>query len=324
MKAIVVRQFGGPEVLKVETLPDPAPGPGEVVVRVKAVGVNPVDTYIRSGGYGTAYSVPYTPGSDAAGTVEAVGPGVARVKAGDRVYGGGTTAPGFSGACAELVRCREAQVHPLPTSLSFAQGAAIHVPYATAWRALYQRARATPGETVLVHGASGGVGTAALQIARSGGFTVFGTGGTERGRALVKELGAHEVLDHTDPGYLKKLMDLTGGRGVDVILEMASHLNLGKDLGVLARFGRVVVIGSRGPIEINPRDTMGRDASIHGMALINASDAEMASIHAGLGAGFAAGTLKPVVGREFPLAEAPKAHEAVLQPGAYGKIVLIP
>jgi NADPH2:quinone reductase len=324
MKAILVRQFGGPEVLKLEELPDPAPGPGELTVRVKAVGVNPVDTYIRSGGYGTAYQVPYTPGSDAAGLVEAVGAGVTRHAKGDRVYVGGTVSPGFTGSYAGIVRCREAQAHPLPASLGFAQGAGINVPYATAWRALYQRARGVAGETVLVHGASGGVGTAALQIARAGGFTVIGTGGTERGRALVKEQGAHHVLDHQDPAYLKALMDLTAGRGVDVILEMASHLNLGKDLGVLAKFGRVVVIGSRGPVEVNPRDTMGRDASIHGMALINATEGELGSIHAALGAGLAAGTLKPVVGRELPLAEAAQAHEAVLQPGSYGKIVLIP
>lgn len=324
MKAIVVRQFGAPAVLQLEELPDPSPGPGEVTVRVRAVGLNPVDTYIRSGGYGTAYQVPYTPGSDAAGTIEAVGPGVTGVSKGDRVYVGGTASPGFTGACAEIVRCRKSQVHPLPESLSFPQGAAIHVPYATAYRALYQRARGVAGETVLVHGASGGVGVAALQIARAGGFRTIGTAGTPQGLELVREQGAEHALDHRDPDYLKTLTRLTDGRGVDVILEMASHVNLGKDLGALAKFGRVVVIGSRGPIEINPRDAMGRDASIHGMALINASEAELASIHAALGAGFANGSLLPVVGREFPLAEAPAAHEAVLAPGAHGKIVLLP
>jgi NADPH2:quinone reductase len=325
MKAIRVREFGAPAVLKVEDLPDPRPGPGEVLVRVKAVGVNPVDTYIRSGAYGKLPPLPYTPGSDAAGTIEAVGAGVTALRTGDRVYTSGTTAEGhFCGASGGLCVSREAQVHALPAALSFAQGAAVNIPYATAFRALFHRARAQAGETVLVHGASGGVGTAAVQIARAYGLRTIGTGGTERGRALVLEQGAHHVLDHKDPEYLKKLMDLTGGRGVDVVLEMAAHLNLGKDLPLLAKGGRVVVIGSRGPIEVNPRDAMMRDAPVHGVALINASEAEVASIHAALGAGLGNGSLRPVVGREFPLAEAPAAHESVLQPGAYGKIVLIP
>ncbi len=324
MKAIRVHEFGGPAVMRLEELPDPRPGPGEVLVRVKAVGVNPVDTYIRNGAYGKGMELPYTPGSDAGGTVEAVGEGVRAFKAGDRVYTSGTTAGGFNGAYGELCLARAAQVHPLAPPLSFAQGAAVNIPYATAFRALFHRARGQAGESVLVHGASGGVGVAAVQIARAHGFRVFGTGGTERGRALVLEQGAHQALDHRDPGYLKALLDLTEGRGVDVILEMVSNVNLGKDLTVLARGGRVVVIGCRGPVEINPRETMMRDAAILGMALANASEAEAASIHAALGAGFANGALRPVVGRELPLRDAPRAHEAVLEPGAFGKIVLIP
>lgn len=318
MRAIRVHAFGGPEVLALEEVPDPTPGPGEVVVRMEAVGVNPVDTYIRAGAYGKLVQPPYTPGSDAAGTVEAVGAGVTRVAAGRRVYTSGTTSPGFTGACAGLVLCREDQVHPLPDRLTPAQGACINIPYATAYRALYGRAGARPGETVLVHGASGGVGIAAVQIARAGGFTVIGTAGTERGRALVREEGAHEVLDHRSPGYLKGLPE----RGVDVILEMLSDVNLGNDLTVLAPRGRVVVIGCRGTVEINPRDTMMRDAAILGIALANGSPEEIASIHAALGAGFANGTLTPRVGREMPLADAAEAHRAVMTPGAYGKIVL--
>lgn len=318
MKAIRVHAFGGPEVLALEDVPDPKPGPGEVVVRMEAVGVNPVDTYIRAGAYGKLVKPPYTPGSDAAGTVEAVGEGVTRTSPGKRVYTSGTTCPGFTGACAGLVLCREDQVHPLPDRLTTVQGACINIPYATAYRALYGRAGARPGETVLVHGASGGVGIAAVQIARAGGFTVIGTAGTERGRALVREQGAHRVLDHRAPDYLKDLP----GRGVDVILEMLSDVNLGRDLTVLAPRGRVVVIGCRGTVEINPRDAMMRDAAILGIALANGSPEEIASIHAALGAGFANGTLTPVVNRELPLADAAEAHRAVMAPGAYGKIVL--
>src|SRR5437763_2003796 len=265
MKAIRVHEFGGPEVLRLEEVPDPRPGSGEVVIRVKAAGVNPVDSYIRSGNYGER-PLPYTPGSDAGGVVEAIGAGVSGVAAGDRVY----TAGSVTGAYAELALCKAGHVHPLPQGVTFAQGAGVNVPYATAYRGLFQRAHALPGETVLVHGASGGVGTAAVQLARAAGLTVIGTGGTERGRELVKENGAHHVLDHKAADYLDQLMQFTEGRGVDVILEMLANVNLAKDLTVLAPRGRVVVIGNRGAIEINPRDAMGRDATILGMSLFNA------------------------------------------------------
>ena len=324
MKAIRVNEFGGPQVLKMEEIPDPKAGAGQVVVRVKAVGVNPVDTYIRNGAYAKVVQPPYTPGSDAAGIVEQVGEGVKHVKPGDRVFITGTLGPGFSGACAELALSRAAQVHPLPASLTFQQGAAIHVPYGTAYRSLFHRAKGQPNEWVLVHGASGGVGIASVQIARSHGFRVIGTAGTPKGRELVLREGAHHALDHKAPDYLQKVTEITDGKGPDIILEMASHLNLAKDLTVLAKFGRIVVIGCRGPIEINPRETMGRDAAILGMHLANASETEAASIWSALEAGFVNGTLRPVVGREFPLKDVAKAHEAVLEPGSFGKIVLIP
>jgi NADPH2:quinone reductase len=319
MQAIRVHRFGEPEVMRIETVPDPKPDPGQVLVRVKAAGVNPVDTYIRAGAY-TKPPLPYTPGMDAAGTVEALGTGVRGMTVGDRVYTSGT----LSGAYAELALCSIEQVHPLPAPVSFAQGAGINIPYATAYRALFYRAHAKAGETVLVHGASGGVGIASVQIARAAGLTVIGTAGTDRGRTLVKEQGAHHALDHRTPGYLDKVMALTEGRGVNVILEMLANVNLGKDLTVLATGGRVVVIGSRGTVEINPREAMARDAAILGMTLFNAPERDTASIHAALVAGLENGTLRPIVGKELPLAEAPQAHRAVMESGAYGKIVLIP
>jgi NADPH2:quinone reductase len=320
MKAIRVHEFGGPEVLRLEDVPDPRPAAGQVLVRVRAAGVNPVDTYIRAGGHAVKPPLPFTPGLDAAGVIEAVGNGVTRVRVGDRVYTGGS----LSGTYAELALCGEAQAHSLPERVSFAEGAGVFTPYATAYRALFQRARGVPGETVLVHGASGGVGTAAVQIARAAGFQVIGTGGSEEGRKLVAEQGAHQVLDHHAPDYLEQLMKITSGRGPDVILEMLANVNLGRDLGVVAKGGRVVVIGSRGAVEINPRLAMTRDATILGMSLFNASPQELASIHAGLIAGLETGTLRPVVGRELPIASAARAHEEVLKPGAHGKIVLIP
>ncbi len=319
MKSIRVKEFGEPEVLQFVEVPDLHPAPGQVVVRVHAAGVNPVDAYIRSGNYGIKPPLPYTPGSDAAGIIESVGPEVNAVKAGDRVFTTGT----ITGAYAEQTLCQESQVHPLPEHLSFSQGAAVHVPYGAAYRGLIQRARANPGDWVLIHGATGGVGTAAVQLARAAGMKVVGTGGTERGRELVLAQGAHFVVDHHRPDYLKEAVDLTGGRGFDVIVEMLANVNLGKDLSVLAQGGRVVIIGSRGPVEINPRDIMGRDGAILGMLLFNAPPREAQSIHAALAAGLEKKTLNPVVGRELPMAKAADAHRAVLEPGAYGKIVLL-
>jgi NADPH2:quinone reductase len=320
MKAIRVHEFGGPEVMKLEEAPDHIVGPGQVVVSVKAAGVNPADTYMRSGAYAVKPALPYTPGMDGAGTVLAVGDRVEGLQVGDRVYIGGT----LLGTYAEQALCEAALVHPLPARASFAQGAGVNVPYATAYRALFQRAQGRPGETILVHGASGGVGIAAVQMARAGGLQVIGTAGTEKGLKLVLEQGAHHVVDHRQEGYTEEILALTKGRGVDVVLEMLANVNLAKDLTLLALRGRVVVIGNRGNIEINPRAAMQRDASILGMVLPNATKEELVGIHAALAAGLENGTLNPIVGREMPLAEAPLAHRLVLEPGAYGKIVLVP
>jgi NADPH2:quinone reductase len=320
MKAIRVHTLGAPDVMRLEEVPDPAPAAGQVLVRVKAAGVNPVDTYIRSGSYPMQRPLPYTPGLDAAGVIAAVGEGVGHRRVGERVYVAGS----LTGTYAELVLCREAQVHPLPDAVSFAQGAAIGVPYGAAWYGLFVRARALPGEFVLVHGASGGVGTAAVQLARAAGLRVIGTAGSERGRALASVQGAHHVLDHRAPGYLEQLPLLTCDHGVDVVLEMLANVNLASDLKILAKRGRVVVIGSRAAVEIDPREAMGRDGSILGMSLFNASPEELRSMHAAFVAGLENSTLRPVVGRELPLAEAAAAHEAVMAPDAYGKIVLLP
>jgi len=321
MKAIRVHQFGGPEQLKLEDVPDLRPGPGQVVVKIHAIGVNPFDTYIRTGAYAIKPQLPYTPGADAAGMIASVGSDVKRVHDGDRVYVAGTV----SGAYAEQALCEEAQVHPLPKDVSFQQGAAIGVPYATAYRSLFNKAEIKPGESVLVHGASGGVGIAAVQLARAYGAVVIGTAGTDEGRKLVLKEGAHYVLDHHAADMSEQLSRLTDGKGVDVIVEMLANQNLGKDLTLLAKLGRVVVVGSRGTVEVNPRDTMGRDAKIIGMTVLNASPEELAGIHAALVAGLENGNLRPVIGQELPLREATRAHEEVMKPsGAHGKIVLIP
>ena len=319
MKAIRVHAFGGPEVLKVEEVPDPKPGPGQVLIANRAIGVNPVDTYIRSGKYG-AKEFPYTPGTDSAGVVEAIGAGVTKFKPGDRVY----VYRAVTGTYAQKCVIDEENVHALPAKVTFQEGAALGVPYGTAFRALHLRGQALPGETILVHGATGAVGLAVVQMAREVGCIVIGTGGSDRGRALVLAQGAHHVLDHHDASAGQKVMDITGGRGVDVILEMLANVNLGNDLKMLAKKGRVVVIGSRGTNEIDPRDTMARDADIRGMSLSNASPEEFKVIHAAIGAGLEIGTLKPIIDSELPLADASKAHVEVLEGDSHGKIVLIP
>ena len=320
MEAIRVHQFGEPEVLRLEQVPTPQPGSGQALVRMQAIGVNPVETYIRAGIYSYKPALPYTPGNDGAGVVEQIGDSVTEFKPGDRVY----TAGSSSGTYAEFALCKTEQVHPLPVNVSFAQGAAMGTPYATAYRGLFQRAGAKPGETVLVHGASGGVGTAAVQLARARGLRVFGTAGSDEGRKLAREQGAHEVFDHRAPDQFEQIMKATGGRGVDVIVELLANVNLGKDLTILAKGGRVAVIGSRGRVEIDPRDAMQRDADLRGMVMPNTPPAELASIHAALVAGLENGTLRPVIGKEFRLAEAAQAHRAVMEPGAFGKIVFVP
>ena len=320
MKAIQVYQFGGPEVLAVREVPTPKPGPGEVLVRVRAAGVNPYDTYMRNGAYPVKPALPYTPGSDAAGTIEAVGEGVAKVKPGDRVY----TATTLTGAYAECALARENQVYPLPGKITFPQGAGLWVPYGTAYTALRHHADARAGETLLIHGASGGVGIAAVQFARALGLTVIGTAGTSRGLELVKKEGAHHVFDHSKAGYAEEILKATGGRGVDLVLEMLANVNLATDLKLLAIRGRVIVIGNRGEITINPRELMARRASVCGFTLWAATEAESAEIHAAIAAGLENGTLRPIVGKELPLKDAPQSHTDVLAPGAFGKIVLIP
>ena len=324
MKAIRVRQFGAPDVMVVEDVPDPTPGDGEVLVKIHAAGVNPVETYVRAGTYASLPPLPFTPGVDAAGVVLRVGAGVTHVLPGARVYVTFGGQFGATGSYAEQMLSPASGVFPLPDRVSFAQGAAIGVPYSTAWRALHAKAHVQPGETVLVHGASGGTGLAAVQIARAAGLTVIGTAGTDAGRALVAEQGAHHALDHGRDGYRDEIKRVTNERGPDVIVEMLANVNLQHDLAMIARHGRVVVIGSRGNVEITPRHVMASEATVTGFMMWNAPEHDLRRAHAGLAAGLSLGTLTPVIREELPLADAPRAHRWVMEPGAYGKIVLVP
>lgn len=318
MKAIIVKEFGAPEVMKFEEVETPIPNKNQVLVRVKAAGVNPVDTYIRAGQYANSPSLPFTPGKDAAGIVEAVGDAVKKVKIGDRVF----TAGSISGTYAEFALCEEDQVALLPDNVSFSQGAGIFVPFATAYRALFQKANAEKGETVLIHGASGGVGIAAVQWAKNAGLKIIGTASSDEGKKLVKEQGADFVLDHSKENYLEEIKQITEGKGVNIILEMLANENLVKDFEVLAMFGRIIVIGNRGALEFNPRLTMSKDATIRGMSLFNALSEEFQEIHQAIYEGLSKEYLNPIVGKAFPLAEAAEAHHEIIESKAFGKIIL--
>lgn len=321
MRAIRVKELGPPSVLRLcSDVPVPKPGTGQVLIRVHACGINPVETYIRAGTFARKPALPYTPGSDVAGVVEKVGDGVTAVKAGDRVF---TTAT-ESGGYAEYAIAADKCVHKLPDALHFTQGAAIGVPYFTAYRALVQKAHVKPGETVLIHGASGGVGVAACQLSRALGLKVLGTAGTPQGLKLVLNNGAHLAFNHREEGYTHQIMEATDGRGVDVIVEMLSNVNLNKDLQMLAVGGRVTIVGCRGSIEINPRDTMAKESSIMGVALFLATPEETKECAALLYTGMEAGWLRPAVGSQYPLDKAAQAHHDIIEcPGAAGKTVLI-
>lgn len=320
MKSIQVHKFGPAELMQYEEVAKLKPGKQQIKIAVKAIGVNPVDTYIRAGIYPIKPDLPYTPGKDSAGIITEIGSEVTLKKVGDRVY----TCGCISGSYAEELICDEDQAFILPENCSFATGAALGVPYSTAYIALNSRARAVEGEIVLIHGASGAVGLAAIQIAKSIGLRVIGTAGTEKGLKLLWDQGVIAALNHNQDNYLDSVSDLTAGVGVDIVLEMLANVNLDKDLKLLAPNGRVVIIGSRGTIEIDPRDTMGKNTSILGMSLFNTPPAQLQQIHQAIKAGLINRCYRPVIHSEFPLADAAKAHDLVMMNGVNGKIILIP
>ncbi|MFO0861472.1 MAG: NADPH:quinone reductase [Phycisphaerales bacterium] len=319
MRAIRVHQFGDPTVLKLEELPAPAPAASQALVRVHAIGVNPVDTYIRSGTYGPQ-NFPFTPGYDASGVVERVGDSFSGFAVGERVVV--YRPPG--GTYAEQLVAEAKHLLPLPNSLSFEQGASLGVPYFTASIALFDRGRGAKGETVLVHGATGGVGLACVQLAHAAGLRVLGTGSTEKGRAIAIAQGADKMFDHAQAGTIDQIRDATGGRGPDLIIEMLANVNLEHDLTLAAPRGRIVIVGSRGKLEITPRLLMKGNLDVMGMSLHNSTESELRGAWSRIVREIEAGRVRPVVGETMPLAQAPKAHERIMAPGAGGKIILVP
>ena len=324
MKAVQFSEFGGPEVLRLVDVDDPKPGPGEVVMRVRAAGVNPADTYMRSGTYRIRPDLPCIPGWDAAGEIVETGEGVGGFAPGDRVFTGAVLGMGISGCYAEKVLRRAEHVLPIPDGTSFSQAAAFGVSYPTAHFALFERGAARSGETVFVHGASGSVGTSAIQLAKRAGLTVIGTAGSPAGMDLVLREGADHAVNHNEAGYLDEVRRLLGGTGPDLILEMLANVNLGADMELAAMRGRIIVIGNRGEVTINPRVAMMKELDIRGMMLWNATGEQTTAMMRDILAGAAEGLLVPSVGREMPLSEAAAAHVAVLGNGNGGKIVLVP
>merc|ERR1712083_875617 len=294
MEAVRVTRFGGPEVLQVDSnVPIPEVGDDQVLIRVIFAGVNPVETYIREGQYSRLPDLPYTPGSDAAGYVQQLGRNVTTLKVGDRVFVSGTSTN--TGSFSQYVVSDSTYVFPLHPRLSFAQGASLGVPFFTAYKALILRAETKPGETVLVHGASGAVGTAAVQIARALGAIVVGTAGTKDGMDVVTRCGAHHVFNHNHKSYEKKMVDHIGC--FDVIIEHR--------------------------VNINPRHLMMPEASICGVALGTTSPSEWAEMGAAIVAGIESGWVNPVINKEYAMEEAQQVHYDIIHSkGAKGELVL--
>jgi len=323
MRAVRVQRFGGPEVLQVEgNVPVPEVGEDQVMVRVVVAGINPVETYIREGQYSRLPELPYTPGTDAAGYVHQIGRRVPNIKVGDRVFvSGNSSHSNNSGSYAQFVVTDATYVFPLHPRLTFAQGASLGVPFFTAYKALILRAKTKPGETVLVHGASGAVGTAAVQIARALGAIVVGTAGTKDGMDVVTRCGAHHVFNHNHKSYEKKMVDHIGC--FDVIIEHLANINLGHDVQMLKPQARVMVVGCRGGVNINPRHLMMPEASICGVALGTTSPVEWAEMGAAIVAGIESGWVNPVINKEYAMEEAQQVHYDIIHSkGAKGKLVL--
>jgi NADPH:quinone reductase len=324
MKAVRIHEYGGPEVLVYEDVPEPEPKAGQVLVRIAAATVNPVDVAVRENRFPTPKQPPKTIGSDGAGTVEKVGDDVTAVKPGDQVFFSGLGI-GSEGSYAEYAVIHEAQAVAVPEGLPLAEAAALGMVFPAAYYALVRRGAVQPGETVLVQGAAGGVGSAAVQIASALGARVIGTVHGEAEAALVRSLGAADVIDYEAEDVVARGLELTDGRGFDLVHELVISVNLPADVRVVAKGGRVVCTGQGpGPEASVPiGEALAKDVDLRFMNLNNAGRAGVASIAAEIGGMVAEGKVRPVIGETLPLSEARRAHE-LLAGDHLGKIVLVP
>lgn len=325
MRAIVATAPGGPEVLALRELPDPVPGPGEILVRVRAAGVNRADILQRRGLYPPPPGASELLGLECAGNVEALGAGVTGFRRGDRVF-----AVLAGGGYAERVTLPATVAMPIPTTLEDRQAGAVPEVFATAYDNLIRVARLQQGESLLVHGGGGGVGTAAIQLARLRGVRVFVTVGTADKAARCVALGAEAAILHGQEDFAARVRALTDGKGVDVILDIVGGSALDKNLESLAPDGRLVVIGLMGGVEapLNLGRLLSRRLTIHGTTLRARSvpyKAELArALEAEVLPHLADGGLRPIVERTFPLSEAADAHRLMESSAHFGKLVLLP
>jgi len=323
MKAVRIHEYGGPEVLVYEEVATPTPGPGQVLVHVRAAAVNPVDVAVRSDSFPTPRQPPKTLGSDGAGVVETLGADVRDVKPGDEVFFTGLGI-GSEGSYAEYALIAPVQAVRKPANVSFEEAAAMGLAFSTAWYGLVRRAALAAGETVLVQGAAGGVGSAAVQIARARGARVLATAGGADAVARVRELGANEVVDRRAADVVSEVKRLTEGRGVEVVFETVLSANLAADLAMIVKGGRIVGIGSPDATVSFPfGPATALDASLLLASSSNAGRAGVAEILTEVAAMVERGELRPVVGRVVPLSQAREAHE-LLAGHHFGKIVLVP
>src|ERR1700722_8145159 len=321
MKAMRAHQFGGPEQLRLEDAPDPQAQTGQVVIRVKAAGINPADLVMLAGVL-RAIPLPYIPGADVCGEVESCGAGVTHVKKGDRVFGRALT-----GSYAEKTCLAAAEAIPLPANLSFEEGAAIPILFYTAYHAVHHKAELKSGETVLISAGGGGVGVAAIQLAKLAGARVFTTVGSQEKAERTRALGADVAINYRQQDFVAEVHKLTDGKGVDVIIENVATDNLAKDFIAVASAGRIVLIGTgtgkTAGAAVGVLGTMMTDATMYGMSLINAGSA-VPKMAATLTQLFTERKIKAVVSKTYTLSDAPLALSDLLAGKVFGKLVLTP
>jgi NADPH:quinone reductase-like Zn-dependent oxidoreductase len=321
MKAMRAHQFGGPEVLRLEDAPDPQVQAGQVQIRVRAAGINPADL-VRLSGRLQPLALPYIPGTDVCGEVEAVGAGVTHVKRGDRVFG-----RSFAGGYAEKTCLVANEAVALPANLSWEEGAAIPIPFFTAYRALHHKAALKPGETVLVSAGGGGVGVAAIQLAKVINARVLTTVGSREKADRTLGLGADVAINYRAQDFVAEVQKATGGKGVNVIIENVAADNFAKDFAALAPNGRIVLIGTGtgkgADAAFGVFGALSKDATIYGMSLVNAGSViqEMAAALIEL---FTGGRIKAIISRAYPLSETQQALADLVAGRVFGKLVLIP
>lgn len=324
MKAIQIKEFGGPEELKTVNIEEPTPHENEVKVKVYAVGLNPNESYTITGTY--AYNIPelpYIPGYDATGTIEEIGSNVEGFKIGDRVFLSAFSADRNTGTYAEKVVVDARNVYHLPDNVSLIKGAALGIPAFTAYKALFQKAKLKAGETILIHGASGAVGNWLVQMAKAVGAIVIGTSSTEKGRSLVLDLGADYAINHVTQQNKDKLLSLTNEQGPDIIIEMLANKNLETDMQIIQRHGRIIIVGSRETVEVDPRNLMTNEAVVTGMTFTSPNEKEMKELSFGLNAFLESGAIYPFIGDEFTLDEPIEAHKNLMESSGNGRTIFV-